>query len=394
MFPKVVVLAAELPYFQSWPCTMSAPAPAPAPAQDLDDLIMDVGWSALQIRCGLVFTRNQSAAANALVQSGKAESEAQALQLMWDKCWEVIEKEANYDSHQHTNILLQNFPRSSPKWFLAHKFPPGSLVGSIFEWPLSNRDQELLMACHNKRGVYPILGVHPREACRVKCDDLLTLMNSIQSGTEAAAIGESGLCVKKVEKGVDLRSQEQLFRIHALMAKASGLPLVLHLRPWHKSKEEPVSMAVRVLTECGLSTEHSINIHCWTGSFAQAEQFLASFPNTYFGFGKKLNKEDVRETARKISSSRILAESDAPFMANSGDTSKFIQHLAQIKGIDVLPLLHQLRSNMKTFFKSVQQADQPVWTQVKEEVEVYGRRISKPDLPAIHRLASRHLGKS
>ena len=231
---------------------------AAAPAPDLDELILDVGWSALQARCGIVFTRDQTAAANALIQCGKAETEAQALQLMRDKCWELIEKEANLDSHIHTNVLFKEFPRSSPAWFLAHKYPRGSLVGSIFEWPLNTRDQELLKACHNRRGIYPILGVHPREACKVKCDDLLTLMNSIQTGTEAAAIGESGLCVKKVEKGVDLRSQEQLFRIHALMAKASGLPLVLHLRPSHKTKDEPVSMAVRVLTECGFSAEHYI----------------------------------------------------------------------------------------------------------------------------------------
>ena len=363
-------------------------------AADLGELILDVGWPALQARCGLVFTRDQTAAANALVQSGKAGTEAEALQLMLVKCWEMIQKEAIFDSHQHTNLLLQQFPRSSPGWFLSHKYPPGSLVGSIFEWPLTTRDQDLLMACHKKRGIYPILGVHPRDACKIKCDDLLTLMKAIQSGTEAAAIGESGFCGKWVEKGVDLRSQEQLFRIHALMAKASGLPLVLHLRPSHNRKDNPVSMAVRVLNECGLSTEHPINIHAWTESFAHAEHFLASFPNTFFGFGKKLNTEDVRETARKIPSSRILAESDAPFMANSGDTSNFIQHLAQIKGSDLLPLLQQLRSNLKSFFKPVPQADQLVWAQVLEEVEIYGTRISRPDLPAVRRLASSHLRKS
>ena len=76
------------------------------------------------------------------------------------------------------------------------------------------------------------LGIHPRFGPSLYNMDLAGFADCVRNGG-FAAIGETGLCTRWMldqENPARLHLQLRLFHFHILLSKASGLPLVLHLR--------------------------------------------------------------------------------------------------------------------------------------------------------------------
>ena len=76
------------------------------------------------------------------------------------------------------------------------------------------------------------LGIHPRFASQLYNIDLAAFAECVRSGG-FAAVGETRLCSKwmtEKENPVRLHLQQHLLHFHILLCKASGLPLILHLR--------------------------------------------------------------------------------------------------------------------------------------------------------------------
>ena len=129
------------------------------------------------------------------------------------------------------------------------------------------------------------LGIHPRFAAKLYTMNLQAFGELVQEG-KFHAIGETGLCtrwMKDRDEPVGLHHQTKLFKFHLLLAKASGLPLVLHLRS--NDNLDCIVTASNIMKNLHLSPDHPINIHCFTGSLESAKSFLHDWPSTIFGSG-------------------------------------------------------------------------------------------------------------
>ena len=88
-----------------------------------------------------------------------------------------------------------------------------------------------------------------------------------------------------------------------------GLPLVVHSR-------DAVPDTAAILKE-SLPKDHKVHLHYWSGNWQVTEDLLDHFPNLYVGFGMMIEYsglEDLQEVVRRIPLSRVLLESDGPYI--------------------------------------------------------------------------------
>lgn len=155
-------------------------------------------------------------------------------------------------------------------------------------------------------GIWASVGAHPHYA---KDHPDLTAENLRQAAEDPiiAAIGETGL---DLHYGFSpLEEQVRVFRAHIAVARATGLPLIVHTR------------AADALTAELLEEEHAagafpILLHCYTSGLDLARRGLAlGAVISFSGILAFKNAEDVRAVAREAPLDRVLLETDCPYLA-------------------------------------------------------------------------------
>ncbi|MCX8076785.1 MAG: TatD family hydrolase, partial [Aquificaceae bacterium] len=163
-----------------------------------------------------------------------------------------------------------------------------------------------LKLCQENPHVFCAVGFHPHEADKVKDEDIAWLKDVAGKNPKVKAIGETGLDFYK--DCSDRKKQEEVFRKQIAIARELGLPLVVHSR----DAEEDT---LRILRE-EKAYEVGGVMHCFTGSY----QFMKScvdlgFYISYSGIITYPNAQELRKVVRKTPTYRLLAETDAPFLA-------------------------------------------------------------------------------
>jgi len=161
----------------------------------------------------------------------------------------------------------------------------------------------LKLAEHPK--VFIAVGFHPHEADRVTDEDLAWL-EEVARHPKVRAVGETGLDFYK--NYASKENQERVFREQIRLARRLGLPLVVHMR---EAEEE----TLRVLEE-EKAYEVGGVLHCFTGSYETMRRAVEmGFYISYSGIITYRNAERLREVVKRTPTSRILLETDAPFLA-------------------------------------------------------------------------------
>ena len=154
--------------------------------------------------------------------------------------------------------------------------------------------------------VYCAVGFHPHEADHVSDDDLLWLKDLAKQHPKVKALGEMGLDFYKNYS--DPKKQEDVFRKQIAIARELGLPIVVHTRNAEKKTLE-------VLKE-EKAYEVGGVIHCFTGSYEFMRACVdMGFYISYSGIITYPNAHALREVVKRTPTSRILSETDAPFLA-------------------------------------------------------------------------------
>ncbi len=155
-------------------------------------------------------------------------------------------------------------------------------------------------------GVVAAVAMHPNEAPEsVDLDADLEAISELAKLPQVRAIGETGLDYYRTgEPGRP--QQEESFRRHIALAKASGKALVIHDRDAHAD-------VLRVLDDEG-APEHVV-LHCFSGdaNFAREcgdRRFVLSFAGnvTFKSAGT------LRDALAVTPLDRLLVETDAPFL--------------------------------------------------------------------------------
>ncbi|MEJ5338789.1 MAG: YchF/TatD family DNA exonuclease [Aquificaceae bacterium] len=154
--------------------------------------------------------------------------------------------------------------------------------------------------------VFCAVGFHPHEADKVRDEDLLWLRELAQKHPKVKALGEMGLDFYKDYS--DRKRQEDIFRKQIAIARELGLPIVVHSRD---AEEE----TLRILKE-EKAYEVGGVMHCFTGSYEFMKACVdLGFYISYSGIITYPNAQDLREVVKRTPTTRILIETDAPFLA-------------------------------------------------------------------------------
>ncbi|TLM97263.1 MAG: TatD family deoxyribonuclease, partial [Actinobacteria bacterium] len=150
-----------------------------------------------------------------------------------------------------------------------------------------------------------ILGAHPHNA---KDFDAAAEaeMRRLAADPLTCAFGELGLDFHYDHSPRD--TQRAVFARHLELAHEFGLPVCVHLREAHDD-------GAAILEEHGVPEAGCI-LHCFNLGPDVAERFVALGCHVSFAGPVTFKKaEEVREAARLVPASRLLTETDCPFMA-------------------------------------------------------------------------------
>jgi TatD DNase family protein len=156
---------------------------------------------------------------------------------------------------------------------------------------------------HAHGGVYA-LGIHPLYVARADERDLDTLRDALHAQHDdprLVAVGEIGL--DHFVPGHDLQRQRRFYLAQLMLARAAGLPVILHVR---RSADALLHGLRRIRVAGGIA-------HAFNGSEVQARQFLAL--GFKLGFGGAMTFEralQIRRLAASLPDEAIVLETDAP----------------------------------------------------------------------------------
>jgi TatD DNase family protein len=149
-------------------------------------------------------------------------------------------------------------------------------------------------------GVWAIVGVHPHEAAGVA--DPAAAVREVVGHPRVVAVGECGLDFYRDYAPRD--DQRRAFAAQIEVANEARLPLVIHTRA---ADDETFAMleAARV----------PVVLHCF-GSVSRLDDALErGYMVSFAGNVCYPKADDLREAARRVPDDRILAETDAPYLA-------------------------------------------------------------------------------
>ncbi len=175
-------------------------------------------------------------------------------------------------------------------------------------------------------------GVHPHDAAGFDAKrDIAGIREHVAAG--AVAIGECGLDYHYDHSPRD--RQRRAFAEQLALAQEMRRPVVVHAR----EADEDMGAMVR---EAGDAAIRGV-LHCFTGPAWLAEEGLAAGWCVSFSGIVTFKKWDDVGLLRMIPDDRLLAESDAPYLAPVPERGKrnepawvarTVAHLAQVRGTD------------------------------------------------------------
>ena len=197
--------------------------------------------------------------------------------------------------------------------------------------------------------IYGTFGIHPHETDSNHVSKKIILDN-IKINPKIIGIGETGLDFyynnSKKNKQIDS------FKIHIEAAIEANLPIIVHSR----NAEEETFNVLNIYKD----QKPKILMHCFTGSYIFYKEMKKL--NSYFSASGIItfnNSKDLQNTFSKISTDKLLIETDSPFLApvpmrGKKNEPSYIKHtvkkLSEIKNIDLSKMINITTCNFEKLF--------------------------------------------
>ena len=174
---------------------------------------------------------------------------------------------------------------------------------------ISTRQREwdqVIATAARESDVWASVGIHPHEA-DAHADLGEAALIAASEHPQVIAIGETGL--DYYYEHSQRATQQALFRTHITIARATGLPLIVHTRD---AEEDTAAI---IADEMGKGAFPAL-IHCFTASADFAHKMLdLGLTISLSGIVTFKNAKDLQSIAADIPEGRLLVETDAPFLA-------------------------------------------------------------------------------
>ena len=199
--------------------------------------------------------------------------------------------------------------------------------------------------------VFASVGVHPdyEDQGEITVADLA----SRSAHPKVVAIGETGLDYFRL-KG-DLHWQRERFRTHIRAAIEANKPLIIHTR-------EAAEDTLQIMQEEKAEKIGGV-MHCFTESWEVAQQAMdMNFCISFSGIVTFKNATALKAIAQKVPLSRMLIETDSPYLAPMpmrGKTNQpgYVRYIAQeIADLRGIPYAEVEQATTENFFQLFHQA--------------------------------------
>lgn len=174
---------------------------------------------------------------------------------------------------------------------------------------ISTRQREwtqVIGTAEREADVWASVGIHPHEADGHSDMGEGALLEAA-AHPKVIAIGETGLDYYYDHS--DREAQKALFRRHISVARATGLPLIVHTR-------EAEDDTYAIMAEEMEKGAYPALIHCFTASADFGRKVLdLGLTISLSGIVTFKNAKDLQAIAAELPEDRILVETDAPFLA-------------------------------------------------------------------------------
>ena len=154
--------------------------------------------------------------------------------------------------------------------------------------------------------IWATVGIHPHEAAHTSDDDWRAI-EELARAPRVVGVGECGLD-RGPHNSAPMDAQERLLRRHVALARATGLPLVIHNRDTYPD-------LFRILEDEARSGPLAGVMHCFSGGPDEARRSVAlGFFVSFSGVLTFRNAEATREAATVVPIDRLLVETDCPYL--------------------------------------------------------------------------------
>jgi len=169
-------------------------------------------------------------------------------------------------------------------------------------------DQKTIALTEKYPQIYAAVGIHPNDSVTATEDDFNRL-RELSKHPKVVAIGETGLDFYRDYSPRE--TQINNFMRHLELARQTGLPVVIHTR---QSTVETLNILKNWVKQTGASKGSSGVIHCFSGDWQAAKQFLIM--GFYLSFGGYIGypRSHSPEVIRQVPLDKLLVETDAPFL--------------------------------------------------------------------------------
>lgn len=203
----------------------------------------------------------------------------------------------------------------------------------------------------NTANQYPFIsasvGLHPNNQDEEADEDELIRLGSTK---KVIAIGETGLDYYR--SSGDLAWQRERFRVHIAAAKKLKKPLIIHTR-------QAIDDTLNILKEEGATNIGGV-MHCFTENWDAAKKALdLGFYISFSGIVTFKNARTIQEAATQVPLTRMLVETDAPYLApepyrgkpNEPSYTRYTaEFLAALKKVDLESFAQQTTENFSNLF--------------------------------------------
>jgi TatD DNase family protein len=250
------------------------------------------------------------------------------------------------DTHCHLDSILRQLGCRDFEDFHARYLPP-EFAGCI-TISCDPASIEPTLALMGSQRVYGAFGIHPHDA-KAYTTELELAIGAAMGNAKALAWGEIGLDYHYDSSPRE--TQREVFARQARMGVAAGKPLIVHTR-----EAEADTLAI-LRTE--VPRDWRVHVHCFTSSQGMAEALLADFPNLCLGFTGIVtfkNAYDLQQVVRATPLSRLLLETDGPYLApvpfrgkpaHPGHIPHIAAKIAELKGETLEAVYGAARENTK-----------------------------------------------
>jgi TatD DNase family protein len=205
--------------------------------------------------------------------------------------------------------------------------------------------EKTLVIADENQGVFAALGVHPHQAGGEEARRLDKL-RMLLGNDRVVAVGETGLDFFRDYAPRD--AQRQLFESELELAAGLGLPVVVHSR----AADEETLRALE-------GFHGTVVLHCFSSVRLLPAALERGYYVSFAGNVTFPNARDLRLAATQVPNDRLLAETDAPYLApqpvrGRPNEPAYVVHtvaaLAEVRGADADELAAQIEANATAAF--------------------------------------------